>query len=757
MRRGPKILLWVLSSLVLLLAALVLFIALFNWNLLKPTLNEKVSEALGRPFAINGDLQVNWGRERELGGWRAWVPWPHFYAHDITLDNAEWGKADRMATLERIDFRLAPLPLLVQRITIPRIHLTGPQGALERIEDGRANWNLELAKSEDDEEPSKWQLDIGTISFDRADVSYDDVPMKASVKVQVEPLGSPIAFSEITSMGGASKEEAAKGQAAKEQPSKEQASKEQPAKEQASKEQPAKQQASKEQASKQAAEADSAGKPAGADAAPADGQAPSGGPGDYAFAWKAEGSYQGQKLTGEGKLGGLLALQSDDQPFPLQADVRAGATRISLAGTLTDPMNLGALDMKLRLQGPNLSQLYALTGVNLPDTPPYYTDGRLQARLNEPGGSVFSYTGFTGKVGASDLSGDLRFVASEPRASLTGKLRSNLLQLADLGPLVGVQSHGGQKKDDPPAKPAPGQPAGKVLPRDEFQTERWGDMDADVSLLGKRIVHSEKLPLSNLDVRVIMKQGVLTLDPLRFGMAGGTLNSTIRLDGSQTPMPGRLQLSARKLKLKELFPTFEPMRTSLGELNGDAALTGTGNSVAALLGSASGELKVLMNDGAISRGLTEIAGLNVANYLITELFGDDTVEINCAAADLRFNKGLVTPEVFLFDTENALINIEGPINMRDETLDLDVRPHSKGFRIFSLRSPLYVRGTFGDPKAGVQAGPLVARGAGMIALGALLTPVAGLLALVAPSVGEENACSGLVAEMKKAPKAPAQR
>ena len=58
MTRGRKILTWSLASLVLLLAALVVFIATFDWNLIKPTLNEKVSAAPNRPLAINGNLAV---------------------------------------------------------------------------------------------------------------------------------------------------------------------------------------------------------------------------------------------------------------------------------------------------------------------------------------------------------------------------------------------------------------------------------------------------------------------------------------------------------------------------------------------------------------------------------------------------------------------------------------------------------------------------------------------------------------------------
>jgi uncharacterized protein involved in outer membrane biogenesis len=160
---------------------------------------------------------------------------------------------------------------------------------------------------------------------------------------------------------------------------------------------------------------------------------------------------------------------------------------------------------------------------------------------------------------------------------------------------------------------------------------------------------------------------------------------------------------------------------------------------------------LLVNDGLVSRGLMEIAGLNVGNYVVSKLFGDDEVKINCAAADLGMKNGLMQTRAFVIDTENAVIDVKGAVNFKDETLDMDITPDSKGLRIFSLRSPLYVRGTFADPKAGVHAGPLVARGAGMVALGALLTPAAGLLALIVPSGGgePENQCAALLKKPAK--------
>lgn len=433
-----------------------------------------------------------------------------------------------------------------------------------------------------------------------------------------------------------------------------------------------------------------------------------------------------------------------------------------MVGTLTDPLQLGALDLRLKLSGASMANLYPLTGVTLPDTPPYSTDGHLQARLREAGGPVFHYRGFNGKVGNSDLHGDISFALRAPRPKLSGQLSSRLLRMADLGPLIGVQSGGGTtaKTIKAEGEKSLAQPPDKVLPVQVFRTDRWRDMDADVKLSAGRIVHGDTLPLTDLDVGVALQDGLLTLDPLRFNMAGGRLDGKLSLDGAKSPMAGRVTMSARRLQLKQLFPKTPSMQRTLGELNGDAALAGSGNSVAALLGSASGDTQLLVNDGVISRALMEIAGLNVGNYVVSKLFGDDEVKIHCGAADLQMKTGVMNTRLFVFDTDNAVITIDGTVNFRSETMDLDISPESKGFRVFSLRSPLYVRGTFKKPEAGVHVLPLAARGAGAVALGVLLTPAASLLALVAPSSPQENQCGELFQRLKQPVKgrpAPAKK
>jgi len=320
-------------------------------------------------------------------------------------------------------------------------------------------------------------------------------------------------------------------------------------------------------------------------------------------------------------------LSDASMPFPLQADLRLRDLHIKLAGTLSDPVHLGALDLNLAISGNSMSHLYALTGVNLPTTAPFSTHGRLLARIHQ---GTFEYDKFDGKVGHSDLHGSATYTTTGPRPKLTGTLTSNVLDFADLAPLIGADSNTAKARRGETQQ----QPDDKVLPVEPFDTTRWRSMDADVRFSGKRIARKGALPISDLSTHLVLNDGLLTLDPLALSAAGGDLEANISLDGRTDPMHGEATLSLRHLKLSKLFPTVDLMHTSLGQINGDAALKGDGNSVARLLGTSDGEVKLLVNNGAVSKLLLEEAGLNIGNIIVTKLAGDKPEEINCAAADM---------------------------------------------------------------------------------------------------------------------------
>ena len=668
--RRSKIALAVGGVLIAVPAATLIALHYYDWNRARPWFNDKTSAAIGRPFAIRGNLSLSWEKqivpERERG-WRDWMPWPHLVARDVHIGNPAAMRAAHadlpadMASVSEFSFSLNPFALLEQRISIPVLRFEAPAVLLRRTADGANNWTFDKK-----DQPSPWRLDLQRVVFNKGVVHYLDDVAKADATADIDTLNAD--------------------------------------------------------------------------------------PG-YGVSWRLKGSWKGAPVSGHGKAGAVLSLQQQTTPYPLMADVNLGGTRIAVEGTLTKPTALAALDMKLQLSAPSMARLYALTGIVLPETPPFATSGHLTATLGKDGGH-YVYDKFTGKVGSSDVNGHLEYRQKAPRGYLSGTMSSRLLQFADLGPLVGADSNASKQARGLPAV----QPANKVLPVETFKTERWSSIDADVSFKADRIVREKQLPIANLYTEFHLKEGVLALTPLKFDWAGGTLHATVKLDGSHTKIKdaigAELKASARHLKLRDLFPALPDLKASVGEINGDASLSATGNSVAALLAKSNGEVKALINQGSISKLLLEQMGLNLGSVVLTKLTGDRQVKLHCMAADFKVTDGKAQARQFIVDTDDATVHVTGSVDLATEKLDFTMKPDSKGLRIITLRSPIYLTGTFKDPDVDIDKKVLALKAGGAVALAVVAAPAAALLPLINAGPDQDSACAALLAQARVRPKAP---
>jgi uncharacterized protein involved in outer membrane biogenesis len=464
---------------------------------------------------------------------------------------------------------------------------------------------------------------------------------------------------------------------------------------------------------------------------------------DGSVKWRSHGRFNQDTLSGVGTAGAILSLQASDVRYPIQAEVTVGQSKITIAGTLTNPTHASALDVNLKILGASMADLFAFSGVLLPQTPKFSIEGRLAGSI-KPGAIRLRYQGFKGKVGSSDLEGTLEYIQQQPRSLLRGDVVSHYLDIADLRPLIGAGS-----QDEMKNKSDIKQPPDKVLPVSPFKTDRWKTMDAQVQFTGEKIIESKRLPLRHMNVRLRLDDGVLSLAPLDFGIAGGNLKTEVHIDGRKEPAKGEMKVSARGLQLRELFPTIEAMQASVGQLHGDARLTGSGNSIAALLGSSNGSFQAVMTEGSVSKFILEAMGLNIGAAVAAKLFDNRQVQINCMLADFDAKDGVMQTRTFLLDTSDESIAVDGSIDFSNEKIALKVHPQTKGLRLLSLRSPLHVTGTFKKPDIGVDKGPVALKAGAAVALGAVAAPLAALVALIHPGEGAQSPCGKLVSATGK--------
>nr|WP_314861083.1 AsmA family protein [uncultured Undibacterium sp.] len=671
-----KVLLGILTLLILVPSIALLVLFTYDWNYAKPRFNAMVSEALGRPFHIRGELRLHWVKPNsntKLNNpdktWHRFIPWPHFYATDIHIANpadfnqkankpaVEKAEAketdliadqihDETASIKEVSFSLNPWKLLHKEISIPTLRLSAPLVHLQRLANGTNNWTVRKPAG-----TSLWRLDLQQIALTDGTIYLQDAIKHADIKVGInEDSSDP----------------------------------------------------------------------------------------DYSFAWKLSGKLNDEAIVGEGRVGAVLALTDQIRPFPIRGYLRQDQTTIAMTGSLTRPMDLTAIQMRLAVSALSMAKLYAITGIFLPETPPFSTEGQVTGVLNASGGK-WNYSDFRGKVGSSDISGELQFEFKSPRPLLSGSIMSKSLSFSDLAPIIGIDSRSSKQIRGLVTV----QPSNKILPIESFKTDRWKSIDANVKFSADQIVRSKTSSITKLMAHLNLRDGVLSLKPLNFEMAGGSLHSDITLDGSQNreknAIVAQIQVQARRLQLKKIMPFVKDLDASLGEINGNASLSAVGNSIATLLGSSNGELRAAINQGTISKLLLEKIGLNIGSIVLTTLIGDEDVKLNCLAAHFSVQKGLMQTKQFVVDTEQSRLNLQGTINLRQEQLDLEITQKSKGIRLISLRAPIYVRGSLQHPTTKIDKGVVALRAGAAIALTAL-APVAAFIPLVNSGSTDSSIC-----------------
>ncbi len=455
-----------------------------------------------------------------------------------------------------------------------------------------------------------------------------------------------------------------------------------------------------------------------------------------------DGSYRGFAFTLAAKIDSPLSLQRTEAPYRLDISARAGDTRARIDGALRSPLQLRDFDLQLALSGADLADLYPLAGVALPATPPYRTEGRIGRT-----GATWHYRQLTGKVGDSDIAGDVSIAFAGKRPFFKARLEAQRLDLDDLAGFIGAPPQTGPGEAASAAQKQEAQrlaAAARVLPDKPYNLTKLRAMDADVELTATRI-NAPDLPIESLATQLKLADGLLRLEPFKLGIAGGQIDGYLQLDARADVIAVTSDVHAQGLTLAKLVPGADLMDDAVGAMAGKAQLRMQGNSVADMLAAANGEVGVAIGKGQVSNLLIELAGLDIAEALRYALGKDRQIELRCAYADFGVASGLMTSRAFAIDTSDTFLRAAGTINLRDEQLDLKVIARPKDRSPFSVRSPLVVGGTFKDPSFLPQAGPLLLRGAAAAALFAVVPPAA-LLALIETGPGQDVDCGAPAAD-----------
>jgi len=139
---GPHPFRWILGAIALIVLAIILFLAVFNWDEFRPPLARMLSARLHRTVRIEGHLKVH------LLSWT-----PSATLEGLQIGDPAWvSRSDGLAVRDTADFgsitvKVKLLPLFIGRVILPLVDIERPNLVLLRDRAGRASWDFSDGKA----------------------------------------------------------------------------------------------------------------------------------------------------------------------------------------------------------------------------------------------------------------------------------------------------------------------------------------------------------------------------------------------------------------------------------------------------------------------------------------------------------------------------------------------------------------------------------------------------------------------------------
>ena len=631
-----------------LVAAIVLFLLLFDWNMLRGPIGRWASARYDREIQLNGELDVN------LFSWT-----PSAHVRDLRIGGPDWAAEEDTLQVERLEVAVRLRRLLAGQIELPRLEARAPRAVLIIDGEGRQSWAL---GGQGNDGPARIPL-IERMLIEDGELVFDEQRRGLSLRATVNAR-------EVAS--GASEDDERSG-----------------------------------------------------------------------FLLEGEGALNGQPLTVTARGGPLIHIRRD-RPYEFVAELSGAGSRLTADGAIARPFDLGRFTADLSLSGADLADLYLITGLVLPNTPPYALSGAL-----ERDDQRWTFSGFSGEVGDSDLSGDLVVDRIDDRLFVEADLVSRVLDLDDLATVLGAPP-------DPAETASPAQQAqagamrtqGRLLPDAPLNVERLRTMDGRLTYRAAAVQRNE-LAVRQVNLGAGLEDGILNLDPVAFAFSQGELNGAARIDATGDTPYSSVDFRLAGYPLEAIIPARDGQPTVTGRALGRVQLQGPGASVADFAGNSRGTMTVVVPQGNIRSAFAELLGINVGRGLALLFSGDQsTTPIRCGVASFNVRDGVGTASTFVIDTEVVLAQGEGTINLGTERMDLRIDGESKRPRLLRVWAPITISGPIRSPSLGVDVAAVAGQGGLIAALGSLVAPVAGLLGLIEPGLAEDANCAALISEAR---------
>ena len=238
-------------------------------------------------------------------------------------------------------------------------------------------------------------------------------------------------------------------------------------------------------------------------------------------------------------------------------------------------------------------------------------------------------------------------------------------------------------------------------------------MELNVDIAVGRIEMRGLPPLSALRARLASVPGRVSVDPARFGVAGGALNGRAALSVAANSQPRvELMVDAKSISVDVLDAALTGQRHfNGGKANLLATLSATGSTAKRIAASGGGNMLLSVRDleivGSAAAAFDRNVVMTTLGAMMPKGGADRSLVIQCAVVRLPFQSGVARIDRSIaLETSETSVVASGDVNFADQTLALSFVAKVKrglGLNSASLAGLISVHGPLQEPHVGIDA------------------------------------------------------
>lgn len=410
-------------------------------------------------------------------------------------------------------------------------------------------------------------------------------------------------------------------------------------------------------------------------------------------------------------IGSLEELVTENKSW-MEIKAEIAGTTLSFSGDVDLTTAARSLTLQASVQGENLASLSDLIKVDLPPLASYKVDTNLHLKAGE-----VELRKLLLRTGVSSLEGAAKIQKENDKIIADLKFRSPLLQIDDFvfenWSWTADEETAADSEEVEVTKEKPAQGEGVKVDAENRPEENRKLVDPELLARyeGSIVIEADKVlsgedTLGSGQLQVSLESGRIKIDPLKVQLPGGKIEMMASIKPGAAESEADLRVEIKNFDIGIMVRRSKPDSDMGGLVNLDLDVQSTANTIPELLTNGNGYFDFSGNLENFGAGIIDLWAVNLVAAIVSGAQKSKS-KLNCAVGRWSMTDGYLQSDAFFMDTSKIRICAKGSVNLKDQRVDIKVKPRAKKAEFFSLATPLEVHGSFTDINIGLAGGGAV--------------------------------------------------